>query len=104
MFNQSRISIPYTPGRNESINTTTFVADTLSGRDVDFSISTDSVNNNPITGASITITSLIQDHINRQTQNLIFFPPETQTYNPQNQLNIPINEEKNLMQTNIIQE
>ena len=52
------------------------------------SISTDSVNNNPITDASITITSLIQDHINRHTQNLIAIPPETQTNNPQNQSNI----------------
>ena len=51
MLNKSRISIPDTPERNESINTTTFVADTPPGRDVYFIISTDSVNNNPITDA-----------------------------------------------------
>ena len=86
LLNQSRISIPDTPERYESINTTTFVADTPPCRDLDFSISTDSVNNNPITNASITITSLIQDHINRHTQNLIAIPPETQTNNPQDPL------------------
>ena len=85
MLNQSGISIPDTPDRNESINTTTIVADTLPGRDVDLSISTDSSNNNPTTDAAITITSLIQDHINRHTQNLIATPPETPTNNPQNQ-------------------
>ena len=40
------------------------------------------MNNNPITEASMTITSLIQDHINRHTQNSIDNPPEIQTNNP----------------------
>ena len=93
LLNQTRISIPDTPERNESINTTTFVADTPPGRDVDFSISTDFNNNNPITDATVTITSLIQDHINRHTQNLIanpqveLNPPIIQTDNPQNHPN-----------------
>ena len=81
LLNQTRISIPDTPERNESINTTTFVADTPPGRDVDFSISTDFNNNNPITDATVTITSLIQDHINRHTQNSIANPEDQQ--NPQ---------------------
>ena len=81
---------------------TTFVADTPPGRDVDFGISTDSVNNNPITDATITITSLIQDHINRHTQNLIANPqdqrnpPDIQTDNPQDNLNQPVIQTKNL--------
>ena len=63
----------------------TFVADTPPGRNVDFSISTDSFNNSPITDASITLTSSIQDHINRYNQNLIANPTKTPTDNPQNQ-------------------
>ena len=97
LLNQTRISIPDTPERNESINTTTIVTDTPPGRDVDFSISTDFNNNNPITDATITITSLIQDHINRHTQNLIanpqdqLNPPDIQTNNPQDHINQPDN-------------
>ena len=136
LLNQTRISIPDAPERNESINTTKIVADTPPGRDVDFSISTDYYNNNPITDAAFTITSLIQDHINRHTENLIanpqLNPPDIQTNNPQDHINQPdiqtnnledlvnqpyietnnpqiplnihINEEQNLMQTNINQE
>ena len=92
LLNQTRISIPDTPERNKSINKTTYVADTPPGRDVDFSINTDSVNNNPITDAAITITSLVQDHINRHTQNLIANPRDQfniETINPQDQLNPP---------------
>ena len=44
--NQSIISIPDTPERNESINTTTSVADTPPDRHVDLIISTYSVNTN----------------------------------------------------------
>ena len=89
-LNRSIISIPDTPERNESINTRTFFANTPPGRDVDFNISTDSDNNNPITDASITLTSLIQDHIYRDTQNLIAHPTETLTNNPQDQLINPL--------------
>ena len=103
------MSIPDTPERNESINTTTFVADNWPDRHVDLSVSTYSVcrngNNNPITDASITIKILIQDHVNRHTQTLIDNPPDTQTYNPQgqiNQLNIEtINPQDHLNQPDI---
>ena len=93
LLNQSRISIPDTPERNESFNTTTFFADTPPNRNVDSNISSYSVKDNPITDATITITSLIQDHVNRHTQALINnreilvnIQPEIQTNNPLDQL------------------
>ena len=94
VLNQSRISIPDTPERNESFNTTKFVSDTPPDRNVNLSISTYSVNNNSITDASITKKSLIQYHVNRHTQTLIdnqeilvIIPPEIQTNNSQDQFN-----------------
>ena len=86
LINQ-KISIPDTPERNESFNTTTIVVDTPHDRHNDIYIN--AVKDNPISDDSITITSLIQDYLNHHTQALIDnqeilanIQPEIQTNNP----------------------